>query len=498
MKNKIFISCLAASIAFTSCKKIIDIQPQNQIQADRAISDANGYQASIISVYDRLQDFGWYGRDVALLGDVLADNAFVSSANGNRYLTNNTNTRGAHYNIYSNAYSGINELNIILASIDNLDVSAIPAQALLKQQVKSEAFALRGLIYFDLARIYGYEPNTIPTTGTGAGFNKSAIIRTTPVLTNADQDIRTRATVTEVYTQIESDLKAAIASFGVYSKLPGYAKPSSPFRITESATHALLGKVYLYERKYAEAVSEFDLALNSTINFSRSAAAGGYVSAFKAIPNPESLFEITFNQAVEFSGVTGVNNSLYSYTQPTGTGYNIGNQQTFGTTTASAELVALFEATDDRKAMFFSSRSATTPAIFTWVNKYTGAGGAYTDDVPVIRYSDVILMKAEALAGQGQYAAAAALVVTLRTNRNATTVSVPTTAAIVNYIQDERRRELFFEGHRWFDLKRLGNGITKPAATAVGTIPATDYRILAGLPAGEVTLNPALPQNPNY
>lgn len=500
MKKIIYISIIALAITFSSCKKLVDLQPQNQIPSNVALQDINGYQALLISVYDRLQDFGWYGRDFALLGDVLGDNAFVSSANGTRYLTANTNTRNATYGIWNNAYAGINELNTLLSTIDALATTST-AQTLLKQQIKSEAFALRGLIYFDLARVYGYEPNTIPTTGTNASFNKSAVLRLTPTLTNADQTQQARATVAETYTQIEKDLATAITNFQALAQLPGYTKLTSPFRITESATHALLGKVFLYERKYTEASTEFDNALSSTLVFARMATAGGYVAAFKAIPNPESLFEIAFNQAIEFSGVTGVNNSLYTYSQPTSSStgnYNGAGLSTFGTTTASTELVALFGVDDNRRTMFYSSRSGATSAIFTWVNKYTGAGGAYTDNVPVIRYSDVILMKAEALANLGQYAAAAALVVNLRTNRNAATNIVPVTVAILAFIQDERRRELFFEGHRFFDLKRLGNGITKPGATAIGTIPATDYRLLAPIPVAEIALNPNLPNNPNY
>ncbi|RYE26796.1 MAG: RagB/SusD family nutrient uptake outer membrane protein [Sphingobacteriaceae bacterium] len=499
MKTKYIIPFLALGFLLTSCKKLVEVLPQNSLATSVALTDVNGYQALLISVYDRIQDFGYYGRDLALEGDVLADNAFVSSGNGTRYLTTNTNSRGAIYDIWSNAYSGINELNNIIVGIDGIS-TINTTQALLKQQIKSEAYALRGLIYFDIARIYGYEPNTIPTIGTGAGFDKSAVLRLTPTLVVDNATLQNRATITETYAQIEKDLSAAITNFQALTQLSGYSKPTTPYRITESATHALLGKVYLYERKYSNASTEFDNALNSNISFARAAGAGGYVSAFKTIPNPESLFEINFNQALEMSGVTGVNNSLFTYTQPsnyTNTGAFNG-LSTYGTVTASAELVALFGSTDDRRAMFFNSRSANTSTNFTWVNKYSGAGGAYTDDVPIIRYSDVVLMKAEALANLGSYAVAGELIRTLRTNRNASTAGVPTDATLLAYIQDERRRELFFEGHRWFDLKRLGNGITKPAATAVGTIAATDYRILGQVLTSEVNLNPSLPQNPGY
>ncbi|GAB2690176.1 RagB/SusD family nutrient uptake outer membrane protein [Mucilaginibacter koreensis] len=499
MKKRFIISMFALGVAFTSCKKLVELSPQNQVPASEALKDVNGYQALITSVYDRLQSYGYYGRDLQLMGDALADNITVNAANGTRYQTNNTNTRNSHYNIWSNAYGGINELNIIISSIDGLNVVS-DADKLAKQQIKAQAYALRGMIYFDLARVYGYEPNTIPASGTNSGFDKSAVIRLTPTLVNTDADLRKRSTVTETYAAIETDLNAAITAFKATTTMAGYAKPTVPYRFSESATHALLGKVYLYERKYAPAVTEFDNALSASLlpGSARMATAGQYVTAFKTIPNPESLLELSFNQAIEI-GQGGINDALYTYTQPTGYG-NAGTStlQTFASCTASAELVASFESGDDRRAMFFNSRSATVSAVLTWCSKYSSAGGAYTDNVPLIRYSDVVLMKAEALAAQLQYADAAALIRTLRINRNATAFGVPNDNSIVPYIQAERRRELFFEGHRWFDLKRLGQGVTKPAAVGTGTLSAVDYRILAPIPTAEVALNANLPQNPNY
>ncbi|QKJ28959.1 RagB/SusD family nutrient uptake outer membrane protein [Mucilaginibacter mali] len=499
MNKKIFVVSLIImlSSSFTACKKILDIQPQNQISTEAALKDVSGYYALLISVYDRMQSYTFWGRDMALEGDALADNIYtVTALAGGRYTTVNTNTRGAHYNIWTQAYAAINDLNNIIAGID-----AAPAvgntQLLQQAQVKAEAYALRGMIYFDIARVYGFEPNKVPTTGTDASFDKSAVIRLTPTTSFDQASSINRSTITQTYTQIESDLNKAIATFKASYSFTTVKKPTNPYHINESATHAFLGKLYLYWEKYPQAVTEFDNALDPTITPSTLApiTAGTYNAAFKKIPNPESLLELYYNQSVEVVGVTGSNDAPFTYTQPTG--YNAANVATFAGQTASAELVALFEANDDRKGMFFNSRTTTNTNVYTWANKYSGAGGAFTDNILMMRYSDIILMKAEALANQTQYVAAAALVTTLRTARNAT-LAVPTDASLLTFIQTERRRELFFEGHRWFDLKRLGNGITKPALTAVGTIAATDYRLLAPLPTAEVTLNPALPQNPNY
>jgi hypothetical protein len=503
MKNKLYIyvaTVLLFAITVTSCEKIVEIDPQNSVTPAVALKDVDGYQSVLISVYDRLQSYGYYGRDMAIMGDALADNLFTATAiSGSRYNTQNLNARSAHYNIWGNAYGAINELNIIISGIDGLqDVPT--SKAGLRVRVKAEALALRGMIYFDLARIYGYEPTKVPTTGTNANFNKSAVLRLTPTTLASEAASKPRATILEVYASIEKDLLASIAAFqsGPSVDATFVIKSSNPYRVTESFTHGLLGKVYLYwGGKDAAAVQEFDKALNPTITTAVLSAAGNAAADFKKVPHPESLFELNYVQSVEVVGVTGSNDGLFTYTQPTGT--NANNLATFGGQTVANEVVALLEPGDDRRAIIFSARTSTNATVYNWANKYPSSNGAYTDNVKIMRYADVLLMKAEALANQGFYPQAAALVVQLRTSRNATVVGVPITAAIVDYIQDERRRELFFEGHRWFDLKRLGKTITKPAQAASAVpVAYTDYRILAPIPTGEISLNPALPQNPNY
>eukprot|EP01137_Pigoraptor_chileana_P005621 Opistho-2@2906 len=500
MKNKLYICVFAAiMITATSCEKIVELEPQNSVTPEVALKDVDGYQSLLISVYDRLQAYGYYGRDMALMGDALADNIFTATANsGSRYNTQNSNTRGAHYNIWANAYAAINELNNIIFGIDNLQ--GVPStKAGLRVRVKAEALALRGMIYFDLARIYGYEPNRVPTSGTNAGFNRSAVLRLQPTTLVGQATSQQRATIIEVYNSIEKDLLASIAAFQSGPTVdPNFVvKPTNPYRIGENFVHGLLGKVYLYwGGKDSQAVQEFDRALSTTISSAVLSPAGSAAADFKKVPHPESLFEINYVQSVEVVGVTGSNDGLFTYTQPTGT--NANNLATFGGQTVANEVVGLLEPTDDRRALIFSARPSTNTVVFNWCNKYSSSNGAYTDNVKVMRYADVLLMKAEALANQSLFQQAANLVIQLRTARNASTASVPNTSAIIDYIQDERRRELFFEGHRWFDLKRLGRPITKPAQSGFGTVATTDFRILAPIPTGEITLNPSLPQNPNY
>ncbi|GGK61095.1 RagB/SusD family nutrient uptake outer membrane protein [Rufibacter glacialis] len=501
MKNKIIAFSILAGLSFQACEDIVQVEPATSLATSTALSTLGSYRAVLTSAYDRIQTFTYWGRDMALLGDALSDNIYteVSQASG-RYTGVNRNTRNNHFGIWGTAYGTINDLNTIIANIDNLTVGSSEQAG--KAQVKAQAQALRAMVYFDLTRIYGYEPNKIPTSGTGANFNKSVVLRLQPTNTPADAALTPRATVTEVYTQIETDLKAAITALDPATTSGGR------YVMNKGAAHALLGKVYLYWEKWAQAEEQFKLAMANT----NATLAPNIVSAFNTVPNPESLFELNFVQSTEVAGVTGVNESLFTYTQPNGKNAPLSgtaNVSTYGGQTPSEELLALFGLTptltnqatvlDVRKNFFYRSASSTSGNVtYTWSNKYNAANGAYTDNVKIIRYADVLLMLAEAHVMQGEVGDAVALLTTLKTSRNSAALIPAAQATLLQYIKDERRRELFFEGHRWFDLKRWGEGITKPAATAVGIIPHTDYRILAPIPVAEVTLNPSFPQNPGY
>jgi tetratricopeptide (TPR) repeat protein len=487
--NKKYTYVLLAALSLASCEKTVEKDPTAFISPAVALGQLGTIQSLVTSAYDRMQDFGWYGNNIVLAGDVLADNVYTNPnipAGGNRLVSVNQNVAGQGYTHWGIAYNAINDVNLVIANID-----AAAGDAAAKSQTKGEAYGIRALAFFDLARAYSYEPGKIPTTGTGAGFNKGVVLRTKPTTDATTAGPQVRATVEETYAQIESDFKQAIAL------LPATTASTSKFMMNKAAAYAMLGRVYLYWGKYADAVTNFDLAINT--GFATLAPAGGYAAQFnKPTPTSESFMELAFNGNTEITGVVGSNSTLYSFTNPTNR-----NGVTFGAQTVSDELVALFEDSDDRKALIYqygaSAATNATGAKFNWTSKYSGGVvSPYVDNIKILRYADVLLMKAEALAMQGQYAPAAALVVTLRTNRNASVAGVPTDASIIPYILTERRRELFYEGQRFFDLKRRGMDITKPAKIAGGTVPYTDRRILMPIPNGEVNNVPGLPQNPGY
>jgi hypothetical protein len=428
-----------------------------------ATDNISGVKSLLTSTYSRLQDADSYGNDFMLLPDILADNARPSQPPINQSrVAEYSNSIGSHLGDWDGSYVAINEANYTIASA----LALVDKEPVLANRYHGEALFLRALFYFDLMRAYAYEPTRIANN-----WDVGVVLRLEPTRTAADADKRPRSKVEEVYVQIEKDLQQAITILTQHGT-------TNPYLATRGGAEALLAKVYLYWGKWSNAITQATAALSHTT--ARLAEPSEVAGMFAKAPNPESLFEVNYDAATE---TLWVNDCTACYTWPQGTWFAMW---------PSAELLALFQPGDARLALY-----PTTANGIRYVNKYTYARGSWTDNSPVIRYADVLLMRAEAYAESGQTALAQADLNALRAKRNAAPITA-TGAALINAIQDERRRELAFEGHRWFDLKRRGMDIVKPAYGSNPTVPFTDFRILAPLPNTQVQNNVQLKQNPGY
>ena len=91
-------------LSVTGCEEALNTEPKQSISADVALQDITGVRSLLISVYDRLQGADYYGARFMLGPDALADNATVTNAQSNRYLTWTINNFGVHFNIWGNNY----------------------------------------------------------------------------------------------------------------------------------------------------------------------------------------------------------------------------------------------------------------------------------------------------------------------------------------------------------------------------------------------------------
>ncbi|MDX2305159.1 MAG: RagB/SusD family nutrient uptake outer membrane protein [Microscillaceae bacterium] len=467
MLKKIFQFFLIASFVgiISSCEDSLTKVRRDALTPDLALKEVSGFESLLFSAYESVNDFTYYGQTVNVGPEILADNLKLINRTG-RYEGQEVNAIGEHIDLWRR-YETINECNFIINDID-----AIEGDAARKAQIKGEAYFLRALAYHDLLRTYAYEPGKEVN-----GWTEGVILRTTPTRSAPDADLRTRSTVQEGYTLVEADLLEAVTLLSANAP----AASTFPYRANVAAARALLARVYLYAGRYADAATQADQALASTTASLTTAAQ--YDASWAATPHPESLFESEIVLA-NWSTVDGVNNSMNSLTM------NIFPSAQF-IIGASDDLIAAFETGDIRRNIWEASG-----ANFT-CRKWRGEKGNFLENVPVIRYSDVLLIAAEGKARSGNEAGARTDLSRLRTNRGLAEVDAGLSGQnLLDLILQERRVELCLEGHRFYDLKRLGLNISKPAPNP--PIQYSDFRVLSRIPVEQVQLNPSLEQNPGY
>ena len=475
MKNYIKIIALGSVLSLASCSDLLDTEPRQSLTPETGFADVDGYESVLAAAYGGVRGFGNYGQTLMIAPEIMADNLRII-ANTGRYIGQEVNADRAHMGLWGN-YGSINQTNIVIAGIDEIE-----GDATRKNRIKGEALFLRSIYYFDMAKVYGYEPGKEVN-----GWDKSVILRTTPTLGFSDADFRERVTNRALYDQIESDLTTAIGL------LPTAGLGSAGvYRVTKGAAEALLARVYLYDSKFTEAAAMASQAMATfglTNDGTGLATPANYVDAFSTYPNPESLFEVEI-RSVDWSTVDGVNNSMCTLTA------NVFNSAQF-IVTASDELLATYEDGDVRRDTWVeTTRSGAAGTVYRSA-KWLGTKGDFLENLPIIRAAELYLIRAEARYRTNDAAGARSDLNALRGKRGLAAVDAGLSGeALFNQILTERRLEFALEGHRWFDLKRNGLTITKHGTNE--PVPYSDYRILAPLPQGEIQLNELLVDNPGY
>lgn len=476
MKNYIKILALGSALALGSCDDLLDTDPRQSLTPETAFADVEGYESLIFAAYGGGRDFNRYGQQLMIAPEIMADNLRII-ANTGRYIGQEANADRAHMGIWNTGlYGAINETNLVLAGVDDVE-----GDATLKNRLKGEAYFLRALYYFDLARIYGYEPGQEVN-----GWDRTVVLRTEPINGFSDADLRARVSNRELYDQMESDLNTAIGL------LPTASQGSADvYRASKGSAEALLARVYLYDSKFTEAASMASQAM-ATFGLGNDgtglAEPENYVAGFSTYPNPESLFEIEI-RSVDWSTVDGVNNSMCTLTA------NVFNSAQF-IATASDELLASYEDGDIRRETWTETTRSGADGTVYRSNKWLGTKGDFLENLPIIRASELYLIRAEARFRTGDAPGSISDVNALRSKRGIDPVAGLSGDDLFNQIMNERRIEFALEGHRWFDLKRNGMDITKHGSFE--TVPYSDYRLLAPLPQDQLILNEALEDNPGY
>jgi starch-binding outer membrane protein, SusD/RagB family len=417
-------------------------------------------------------------------------------------------SNGIIVQVWTADFQGIQRADVLLDKIQNQPADMSDT---VKNQIVGEAEALRAHYYFELVRLFGKLPLYLHE------------------VTNAQNALVNRSPVDSVYGQIIADFTDALRKLSAPAKFPQSGN------ITKGMVATELGLVYLTLKQYDKATP-----LLQSVTQMGYALLPNYADVFNPgnKNNQESIFEVQYK-----SGTDGQASSfIYDFIPNTPSTKNIlgvdFSNTAGGWNVPTQDLIDTYEPGDNRldasvavvKGKINSSVDFIPDSVVSVLSTDTSGTSAgevakrfikkqfhppYTlqsntdDNWPVYRYSDVLLMLAECLNEQGQTGAALPFLNQVRQRAGLGASTVTDQAALRDTIAHERRVELAFENHRWFDLVRTGQAI--PVLTAYGikqkqeygfllanSYNVTDNKMIYAVPSREVQVNPALGQNPGY
>jgi len=442
---------LALGLTATSCKKFVTIDnaPNSLSPADTYAADGTATSAVVgmYSYYASTYSIQYYTWTAGMLGDDIQYRYYSSTPAMAEYQNGNlttTNSNVRNYNWYY-PYYVVAQANGV---IDGLTKSKTLTPSV-KNQLLGESYFMRAFHLFYLASFFGGVPLTLDPVA----------------LNNANLP---RATKAEVYAQVVTDLKTA------EDLLPGTYTGTLHARVNKYAAEALLARVYLYQKDYANAVTYATKVIGATdVTYSLADLS----TAFKTSSTETILqFATTYGYA------------SFGYRASSAT--NLPNYYLYDSFLKS------FEDGDNRKTAWTDSL-VSGGVTYRRLNKYKlGTATAGDEYNVVLRLAEQYLIRAEANAQLSNITAAQTDINAIRTRAGLGNTAAATKDALLTAIAQERKVELFGEfGHRWFDLVRTGQAdavLSQEKATWV----ARDT--LLPIPYAEIQNNLKLTQNPGY
>ena len=475
-------SCLILS--GTSCQKNL-LDPVNLT----SISDATAFDnparitTQINGLYAALKSVFFYGGGVIIYNELRGDEFIMNKPNvatGQESWLQSVNPSSTEViNTWSGGYYTINNVNTFLAGL-----TANQSKVSTEQygNYAGEAKFIRALTYFSLVQNYAQSY----TLNNGASLGLP--LRLSAENSNSNNQLA-RSSVADIYNQILSDLDAAEA--GLPASYGSTALNTT--RATKNTAIALKTRIYLAKGDYAGVIAESSKIVSATAPFQ--APATGVNHKLEAnvatvflgsYAGSESVFSLPFNASepgllANFFNIAPFNGSYYLNASGT-----------------IADPVFSSSSTDARKNFVFVNGGQK------WLSKFK-VPATYSDWVPVIRYAEVLLNYAEALARTGDAASitrSAALLAAVRNRSDASYVfpadSISIQQPLINTILQERKIELLGEGFRVPDLQRLRLGLPAKSGPQGNSpaIAATDNRYIWPISSAETAINLLIVPNP--
>jgi hypothetical protein len=470
-----------------ACKKdTLNTAPTDQVTEDDLFTSTSNAAVALNGIH-RIMWVQYFNQDESGQGSMM-----INIDNMGEDLINNASAAGAFFNsmyrwdaprnangtqvlfAYFFYYRIISNANKLISKIDGVEGTEAD-----KKWIKGQAQAYRAWAHFMLVQLYAqrYDAATKPNVQLGVPI----------ILTNSDKpDPQPRATVEEVYTQVNKDLDDAITN------LTGFTRPyKSHFNV--AVAKGIKARVAMAQQDYVNAVkfaSEARAGLNLMSNTQ-------YTEGFNDAANPEWMWAsiVPADQGTFFY-------SFFAYMSNFSANATRTNPRSI-----NSVLYNTISATDVRKGLWVPA-GVTPPANGTKF-PYTSSKFKVKDltisigDVPYMRVAEMYLIEAEANARQNKDVEAQDVLFTLAKNRDAAYVkSTKTGTALIDEIMLQRRVELWGEGHRFTDLKRLNLPLDRTGAnhnTSIAVtmqVPAGDKKWQWLIPRDEINANPKVEQNP--
>ncbi len=474
MKNKfkVLFMFLAMGAMFTSCEDELNQSPFDAFSPDTFYQNIGDFNNASRGLYSGLFRGGYYGGNYLIRPDVMTDNVILvrTGRTSNQFFFDWRYVPNSAWDALVDPYITVNRANRILESINNLSDGAD------KNNFEGEARAVRAMAHFDMLRVFSKMP-----TQTGDANGSLGI----PYIVTTDPNVRElRPTVAETMTAIIDDLEMAKTLI---------ATDNGVARFGLNAVNALLSRVYLYNGEYQKSID----------------AAGAVTTGVASRTNYQGIWTD--------SNSDGIILKLDQDQNLDGIGIGIGWSQSAGGAVIpeyafSLEFFNQFDDTDIRKAAFWFLGTNADGIQYNVIKKMFGEAGQNNGvvDAKILRAAEMSLNRAESHARLGQDGPALTALDEVRSNRYAGfTSGGETGTALLDAIMLERRLELAFEGHRFFDLKRWGLPVNRSAtdgdiADGSGTpadfltLSATDHRFQLPIPQREINVFPEFQQNPGY
>jgi len=489
MRNILY-SLLAVAIIASSCqKKVIDIKPQNLLSSDLAFSTPEKIEGAVIGAYDGLQSAEFLSGRALVYVDLMGEDVFDRTGFfGDLPKFNLLGNSGIASNVWTAGYNSIGRANRAIAGIDANSSKLTGDKA---KELIAECKFVRAVANFYLVNFFAQ-----PYVYTADASHPGIPLITQSFTSNDPAANLPKSSVAEVYNAIIKDLTEALADIPVtYSDTY-----NDKTRGTKAAVSSFLSRVYLYKGDYA-----------NTKKYAQDVINGNY-GTFALESDPESPFvkgnyetdETIWSIPNNKDDNPNTNNALPQHYYPKGRG-DLPVSNSFLSITTNP----YFALDDKRRGMIISGDASNNTAAYKFTNKYTDYS-TRADWAPIIRYAEVFLNYAEAQARLASGVDADAInklnVVRDRSRVTApqyTVASFSSKDALIAAILGERRIELAFEGHRFWDLMRTKSTVTNKydsdGSTLLKPQPFGDPKDVFPIPQTEVDKSKGiLTQNNGY